>query len=366
VHTFRVALLYNLKVNAPHEAGQPADAAAELDSEETVQALQQALEAHGHRVIPLEGDVTLYSTLQRLRQDIDIAFNICEGHRGDSRESQVPAMLEMLGIPYTASKILAQALSLNKAMAKLVWMAHGLPTAAFQVFQRADEPIHPALSYPLFAKPVSEGTAKGIDAQSIIQDEPQLRQRLQWLIAAYQQPALVETFLPGREFTVGLLGNPLAPGEQTLSERYDERGFHLFPVLEIDTSPVSDSEQGIYTNRIKSDMPLSINYLCPADIEPALKAELKRLAVAAFLAIDGLDVSRVDFRLDGQGQPHILEINTLPGMNPKISDLCIMARAEGVAYDELVNDILYLAARRAGLLSETPRQAVARREPMRV
>ena len=349
MRSLRVALLYNLKKNAPHQAGEPADAAAELDSEETAQALQQALEDGGHQVIPLEGDIHLYPTLQRLRDDIDMAFNICEGQRGESRESHVPAMLEMLGIPYTASRILGQALSLDKAMAKRIWMSYGLPTAAFQLFERPDEPVHPGLSYPLFAKPVAEGTGKGIDSDSMISSERQLRQRVDRLTRAYHQPVLVETYLPGREFTVGLLGNPLGPGEKVLSERYNRDGFHIFPVLEIDTSPVADSEHGIYTNRIKSDMPLAINYLCPAQIEPALEQELKHVAVAAFLAIQGLDVSRVDFRLDTEGRPHLLEINTLPGMNPTISDLCIMSRAEGISYAELINDIVRLAARRYGL-----------------
>lgn len=350
MRSFRVALLYNLKKNAPHTPGEPADAAAELDSEDTVRALQEALEAGGHQVIPLEGDMNLYPTLQRLRERIDIAFNICEGHRGDSRESQVPAMLEMLGIPYTGAKILGHALSLDKAMAKRVWMSYGLPTAAFQVFGREDEPLHPALRFPLFAKPVREGTAKGIDANSILYDDRQLRERVAWLIRAYRQPVLVEAYLPGREFTVGLLGNALSPGQEPLSELYDEQGFHLFPVLEIDTSPLADSEHGIYTNRIKSEMPMAINYWCPAKIEPALETELKRLAVAAFLAIEGLDVSRVDLRLDAAGRPHILEINTLPGMNPEISDLCIMARADGMPYAQMVNEIVRLAARRYNML----------------
>ena len=210
MRSLHVALLYNLKKHAQHEAGEPPDAAAELDSEDTVQALQAAMEGGGHHVTPLEGDVHLYPTLQRLQDQhqIDIAFNICEGHQGDSRESQVPAILEMFGIPYTAAKILGQALSLDKAMAKRVWMSYGLPTAAFQVFQRADEPLHPALSYPLFAKPVREGTGKGIDASSILHNEQELRQRVDGLIRAYRQPAMVETYLPGREFTVGLLGNP--------------------------------------------------------------------------------------------------------------------------------------------------------------
>ena len=348
----RVALLYNLKRNAPHTPGEAVDAAAELDSEDTVRALQEALEAGGHQVTPLEGDTSLYPALQRLRDRIDIAFNICEGHRVDSRESQVPAMLEMLGIPYTAAKVLGHALSLDKALAKRVWMSHGLPTAAFQVFERADEPLQASLSFPLFVKPLGEGSAKGVSADSVVHDEQQLRQRVEWLIQTYHGPALAETYLPGREFTVGLLGNALAPGEKPLSELYDETGFPLFPVLEIDTSPLADSERGIYTSHIKSDLPLAINYLCPAPIKPGLARKLKRLAVAAFQAIAGLDVARVDFRLDGQGKPHILEINTLPGMNPEISDLCMMARAEGMPYAQMINEILRLGARRSGLLEE--------------
>ena len=346
----RVVLLYNLKKNAPHVPGEPADAAAELDSEETAHALQEAMEEGGHQVTPLEGDVNLYPILQRMRQNVDIAFNICEGHRGDSRESQVPAILEMLGIPYTGGKILAQALSLDKAMTKRVWMSYGLPTAAFQLFEHGDEPLHPTLSFPLFVKPVHEGTAKGIDAHSVVHNQAQLQARVKSVIKAYQQPALVETYLPGREFTVGLLGNALGRGEKPLSQLYDERGFHVFPVLEIDISPLAKTEGSIYTSHIKSDRPLDINYLCPARLDPALEIELKRLSVAAFLAINALDVSRVDLRLDADGKPRLIEINTLPGINPTISDLCIVARAEGMPYRQLVNDILALAARRSGLL----------------
>lgn len=345
----RVALLFNLKKNAPHSAGEPADAAAELDSEETSGALQRALEAGGHKVVPLEGDTDLYTKLQRMRGDIDIAFNICEGHRGDSRESQVPAILEMQGIPYTAAKVLGHALSLDKAMAKRVWMSYGLPTAAFQVMERADEPVGKGLTFPLFVKPLREGTAKGIGADSVCRDKGELHTRVARLIADYQQPVLVEKFLPGREFTVGLLGNRRKPGEQPLNESYNKQGFCLFPVLEIDTSPLDATERGIYSSHIKSDVPTGINYHCPAQISKKLTGELQRLAVEAFEAIQGLDVSRVDFRLDEQGNPHILEINTLPGINPTISDLCMMAKSGGMPYETLVNDILQLAARRYGL-----------------
>ncbi len=345
---FRVALLYNLKHNATAEPGAPPDALAEYDSVETVQALEDALRASGHQVIPLEGDKTLLDTIRQAEPDI--AFNICEGHRGDARESQVPALLEMLGIPYTGSKILAHAISLDKAMAKRVWRDCGLPTAPFQVFHRGDEPLDEQLTFPLFVKPVREGTGMGINGRSVVHDEAALREQVGWVIQTYRQPALVEGYLPGREFTVGLIGNTLAPGQHRGNGLYDERGFHLFPVLEIDSNV--GAGQGLYNAEAKSYYPGEGGaplYLCPADIPPHLEAELKRLAVAAFETIGALDVARVDFRLGADGQPYLIEINTLPGLNPTVSDLCIMARAEGVHYTELINEIVNLAVDRYGL-----------------
>ena len=345
---FRVALLYNLKHNVPLEPGAPSDALAEYDSMETVQALEDALQAGGHQVIPLEGDETLVDTIRQA--DPDIAFNICEGHRGDARESQVPALLEMLGLPYTGSNILAHALSLDKAMAKRVWRDSGLPTAPFQVFHHGDEPLDGQLIFPLFVKPVREGSGMGINARSIVEEETALREQVGWLIRTYRQPALVEGYLPGREFTVGLLGNTPALGRRRSSGVYNpSTGFHIFPVLEVDVTPVAEAG-GLYTSHVKMDLPLAPNYLCPAPIEPALAEELGRLAVAAFESIGALDVARVDFRLGADGRPYLMEINTLPGLNPTYSDLVIMARAEGMEYATLINEILHLALDRYGLV----------------
>ncbi|MCS7287156.1 MAG: hypothetical protein RMK30_09000 [Anaerolineae bacterium] len=342
----RVALLFNLKQNVPLPPDAPPDALAEYDTEETVEALIEALQAGGHEVIPLEGDVTLLDTIRQARPDI--CFNICEGHRGDARESQVPALLEMLGIPYTGSKILAHALSLDKAMAKRVWRDCGLPTAPFQVFVRGDEPLDSSLRFPLFAKPSREGSGMGISKRSILHDEKELREQVQWLIKTYRQPALVEEYLPGREFTVGLLGNTLPPGVKPPSDFYDERGFHVFPPMEVDLSPVAEAG-GLYTSQVKTEMPLAPRYLCPAPIDRELEQELKRLAVAAFEAIGALDLARVDIRLGSDGKPYLMEINTLPGLNPHYSDLVIVARADGVSYQRLINEILNLALRRYGL-----------------
>ena len=343
---WRVALLYNLRDHAPLDAGAPGDALAEYDCIETVQALEDALQAGGHEVIPLEADETLIDTIRQASPDI--CFNIAEGHRGEAREAQVPALLEMLGIPYTGSKILAHALSLDKAAAKRIWRDCGLLTAPFQVFRRGDEPLDPQLAFPLFVKPVGEGSGMGINGGSVVEDETALREQVRWVVRTYRQPALVETFLSGREFTVGLLGNRIMPGEYP-PELYDERGFHLFPVLEIDVSPLEEAA-GLYNSYAKTEKPLDVHYLCPAPIDDALVAELQQLAVAAFEAIGALDVARVDFRLGSDDRPYLLEINTLPGLNPTYSDIVIAARAEGMSYTDLINEILNLAVDRYGLV----------------
>lgn len=346
---WRVGLLYNLKHSVAVGPDAPPDALAEYDSIETAQALEGALRAGGHQVFPLEADSTLLDTIRQVRPDI--CFNIAEGVRGDARESHAPALLEMLGIPYTGSKVLTHALSLDKGMTKRIWRDMGLPTMPFQVFRHGHEPLAPSLSFPLFVKPVREGSGMGINHQSLVHDEAALREQARWVIENYHQPAIAEGYLPGREFTVGVIGNALEPGRRRANRLYDERGFHVFPILEIDATVCA--EQGHYNYQAKAYYPGEEGaplYLCPADIPAALEYEMKWLAVAAFEALGALDVSRIDFRLDANGRPWLMEINTLPGMNPHVSDLCIMARAGGVEYHTLINEVLQLAAERHGLL----------------
>jgi lysine 2,3-aminomutase len=348
----RVGLIYNLKHHVVAQPGAPDDALAEYDSFETIQALEDALVAGGHQVVRLEADTGLLDTVRRAAPDI--CFNIAEGLGGDARESQVPALLEMLSIPYTGSKVLTHAISLDKAMTKRVWRDAGLPTSSFQAFPKEDEPLDPQLVFPLFVKPVREGTGMGINGESIVYDEGALRKQVRWVIETYRQPALAETYLPGREFTVGLIGNVLSPGEKRYSPVtdskggfYDERGFHLFPALEIDARV--GAGRGLYNTLAKSYVPGEDGaplYLCPADIPVSLENEMRQLAVAAFETIGALDVGRVDFRLGDDGRPYLLEINTLPGLNPTVSDLCIVAHADGMHYVDLINEILSLAVER--------------------
>jgi D-alanine-D-alanine ligase len=345
-----VALLANLKKNAPTWPGMSPDHWDDLDSEETIEAISQALATAGHRVTFLEGDVTLYDTLRQVKPDI--CFNICEGHLGDSREAQVPALLEMLRIPYTGSRVLTLALALDKPMTKRVLAYHGLPTPPFQTFERVNETLDPELKFPLFVKPSREGTGMGVSAESIVHDEAQLRTQLQRIFDRYNQPALVERYIEGREVTVGVVGNLTGPVARRVPE--DESaprillGLDFLPPLEVNMAKYPAEEAGIYTSRIKVELAHEFHYLCPAPLTEAQIEDLNWYTAATFRVTDCLDVARVDFRLDASDndQPYILEINPLPGLNPGYSDLCLEAEAYGWTYEGLVNRILDEAIKR--------------------
>lgn len=339
-----VALLANLKKNAPTWPDISPDHWDDLDSEETIHDISNALESGGHRVTFLEGDTTLYDNLRKLKPDI--CFNICEGHFGDSREAQVPAILEMLRIPYTGSRVLTLALTLDKPMTKRVLAYHGLPTPSFQAFERVNEPLDPDMQFPLFVKPSREGTGMGVSAESIVRDESQLRAQLRRTFERYDQPALVEHFIEGREVTVGLIGNLTPPVAWRVPEDEEapriSRGLHFFPPLEVDMTAYPVEEAGVYTSRIKVELASDFHYLCPAPLNTEVVEELNWLTAATFRVTGCLDVARVDFRLDANdgNKPYILEVNPLPGLNPHYSDLCIEAAAYGWSYEELVNGIL--------------------------
>jgi len=348
-----VGLLANLKKNAPTWPGMSPDQWDDLDSEKTIDAITQAIKSAGHTVTFMEGNATLFDRLKEVKPDI--CFNICEGHFGDSREAQIPAILEMLQIPYTGSRLLTLALCLDKPMTKRVLAFHNLPTPPFQTFERMDEPLDSDLTYPLFVKPSREGTGMGVSASSIVRDEAQLRRQLQSLIEKYNQPVLAEKFIEGREVTVGVVGDLRQPVAWRLPDDDDARritrGLHFFPPLEVDMGLYPIEEAGVYTNRIKVELAEDFHYLCPAPLTEEQVEELNWLAAATFRVTGCLDVARVDFRLDANDnfKPYILEINPLPGLNPGYSDLCIEAKADGWTYEQLVNRILDEAIERYGL-----------------
>lgn len=346
--SYRIALIANLKDDYEPEEDDPPDAGAEFDQVETIQAITQALELEGHHVFFCQADKTLPLRLIELQPDI--CFNIAEGLSGNGREAQVPALCEMLGIPYTASRVVANAISLDKTQTKRIWQQQGLPTAPFHQFASIAEIPHRQMNFPLFVKPAREGTGMGVDNSSIASNHTELIERVRWVLEKYHQPALVEEFLPGREYTVGFLGNPGKTNHHTHPEFYNLDGYHWFPILEIDAlSSISPLVYGHDAKSIDLGEQGAPNYLCPADIPESLRARLIDLARRAAEALDVNDVSRVDFRMGADSEPYLLEINTLPGLNPKISDLCIMAASEQMQYQTLISEILYLAAERNGL-----------------
>ncbi len=347
---WRVAVLANIKdENQPLPAGVPPDAFADFDHIETIHHIRSAIESDGHETEFLMADENLPFALREYKPDI--CFNIAEGLGGDAREAQVPALLEMMRIPYTGSRVLTNGISLDKTLTKRIWRDRRLPVAPFQEFIIGDESLRPELNYPLFVKPAREGTGMGVDLKAIVQNEKELRERVKWVIDNYNQPALVETFLPGREFTVGVMGRPDAKLYSRHPEWYEKDGFHRFPVLELDSSRSVTPQ--VYSQAAKAKSvgeEGAPGYFCPANIEPELAKKLHYLAWRAHSLLGALDVSRTDIRLDAEGNPRLLEINTLPGLTPDYSDLCLQAKAEGIEYEDLILEILYLGASRWGML----------------
>ncbi|MCX7608555.1 MAG: hypothetical protein N2049_04970 [Anaerolineales bacterium] len=351
---WRVAVIANIKERGkPLPPDVPPDAGADFDYIETVDAIRAAIETDGHETVFLPGDATLPYRLKEVQPDI--CFNIAEGLGGDAREAQVPALLELLKIPYTGSRVLTNAISLDKTLTKRIWRDRRLPVAPFQEFVFGDEPLRPELHFPLFVKPAREGTGMGVDAKAIVNNEAELRERVEYVIRMYHQPALVEVFLPGREFTVGVLGRHDSCLYSRHPEWYDKDGFLRLPVLELDSSrSVTPGIYGIEAKAQSIGSEGAPDYLCPAPIDPELTKKLQHLAYRAHVLLGALDVSRTDIRLDAEGNPRLLEINTLPGLSPGYSDLCIQANAHGISYEDLILEILYLGASRWGLVP--PRQ----------
>ncbi|MGB7876518.1 MAG: hypothetical protein WBL25_19220 [Anaerolineales bacterium] len=347
---WRVAVLANIKdENKPKPEGVPPDAFADFDHIETVQSIQKAIETDGHETQFILADENLPFALKEYKPDI--CFNIAEGLGGDAREAQVPSLLEMLRIPYTGSRVLTNAIALDKTLTKRIWRDRRLPVAPFQEFVTGEEPLRPELKFPLFVKPAREGTGMGVDMRARVENETEMRERAKYVVNSYHQPALVETFLPGREFTVGQLGRRDAKLHSRHPEWYEADGIHRLPILELKTE--KSTTPGIYSHAAKAQQlgeAGAPEYICPADVEPNLAKKLHHLALRGHNLLFATDVSRVDFRLDAEGNPRLIEINPLPGLTPGYSDLCLQAAAEGISYEDLILEILYLAAGRWDLL----------------
>ena len=324
----KVGITYNLKKDFSQEENQPIDLLEEFDAEETIDAIRKALEGEGHDVIKLGGDAGL---VDRLRQTpVDIVFNIAEGLHGRNREAHIPALLEFLNIPYTGSDPLTLSLTLDKAMAKRIIMSQNIPTPRFQKIETVEDLRRLDLRYPLFVKLCHEGSSKGVRLDSKISDARSLREKTTGLLETYGSPVLVEEFIKGPEFTVGILGN--------------ENPFVL-GVMQIEIKGRAP-EESIYSLEIKREWEEKVRYHCPPSIGQDLLGKIEDVALRSYRALECRDVSRVDIRVGEDWTPYFLEINPLPGLSPVYGDLVIMARSMGWDYDRLVKTIFHHALKR--------------------
>lgn len=345
---WRIALVANLKNDFVPGEQDPPDAGSEFDSLKTIEYIATALESDGHSVHFLQADHTLPEAITHLQPQI--CFNIAEGVQGDGREAHVPALCELMGIPYTASRVVSNAIALDKTLCKKIWKDTGLPTAGFYEISKLADLEQIDLPFPLFVKPSREGSGMGISGKSIVRNQSELGKEVSYILEYYRQPALVEEYLPGREFTVGFIGNPGASAHLRQPNLYNLSGYHWLPIMEIDSgSSISPAVYGQAAKSIEIGLEGAPGYLCPADIPIDLQEQLISLTKQAAEVLNVCDVSRVDIRLGSDQHPYLMEINTLPGLNPEISDLCLMAAAENLNYQTLIKEILYLAAERFGM-----------------
>ncbi|MGE4545465.1 MAG: ATP-grasp domain-containing protein [Pedobacter sp.] len=339
-----IALAFNLKgappvlpiSDEPYSADD--DLYAEWDDIHTIEAVKSAL-ARKHQVSLVEADLDAFETLRQLKPDL--VFNMSEGLLGASREAQVPAMLDMLGLAYTGSDPVTLGICLDKRRTKEILAYHGVATPRFVTVTSVDQ-IPSRLRYPQMVKPILEGSSKGVPDASLVHNRKALVRQVKKVLEQYRQPALIEDFLPGREFTVAVLGNG--------------SGIRILPVVEINFDALPDGVNPIYSYEAKwvwdrEEDPLQI-FTCPALLDFKLQADIEDLCRRAFTVLGCRDWCRIDVRLDSRGAPHIIELNPLPGILPRPEqNSCFpkAARAAGLSYDELILAVVDAAAERLNL-----------------
>jgi D-alanine-D-alanine ligase len=324
----KVGLTYDLRDDYLKE-GYSSEETAEFDREDTIDALFESLSSLGHEVDRIGNARRLVERLAA-GDTWDLVFNIAEGMYGIGREALVPALLDAYRIPYTFSDPLVLALTLHKGMTKVVLRDAGLKTADFAMVTDLSGVRDLDLPYPLFAKPVAEGTGKGISDASKVSSLEGLYSVCERLLKEFGQPVLVETYLPGREFTAGIVGTG-----------GDAR---VVGVMEVLFQGRHEGET-IYSYHNKAHYEEMIVYSIP---EAGIRESCSELALASWRVLGCRDGGRVDIRLDGNGAPNFIEVNPLAGLNPVHSDLPILCRMNGIRYQELIEEILRSALKRIG------------------
>jgi D-alanine-D-alanine ligase len=324
----KIGLTYDLRQDYLAE-GYSLEETAEFDKPETIEGIEGALDELGYEPQRIGNAKALIARLAEGHR-WDLVFNIAEGFYGLAREAQVPAILDVYNIPYTFSDPLVLSLALHKGLTKTVVRQHGVATPDFAVVERPADVDAINLPFPLFAKPVAEGTSKGITGASKIVDRDALRTVCTDLLRQFCQPVLVETFLSGREFTVGVTGT----GDEA----------SVAGTMEVLLLPAAEAEVYSYANKDKYEN--RVRYRLVRAKDDPLIGDVERLTLAAWRALNCRDGGRVDVRCDGDGRPQFIEVNPLPGLNPQPSDLPILCGLAGISYVELIERIVRSACHR--------------------
>jgi D-alanine-D-alanine ligase len=333
----RIGLTYDLR-SEYLARGYSEDETAEFDRDDTIEAIETALKRIGQET---ERIGNVHRLVERLARGDrwDLVFNIAEGLNGIGREAQVPAVLDAYGIPYTFSDPLVMSLTLHKAMTKRVIRDAGVPTAEFILAEGPEDAGQARFAPPYFIKPVAEGTGKGISASSIVRHRQDLADACRRLLDAYRQPVLVERFLPGREFTVGVAGT----GRKT----------RILGTMEVLLQPAA--ERAVYSYHNKENSEELVRYRLMRPDEDPLISEVEDIALRAWRALGCRDAGRLDLRCDRKGRPQFMEVNPLAGLHPEHSDLPIICSLAGIGFERLIAWILESAAER--VLTEPTRRA---------
>jgi len=321
----RVGITFDL-IEDYRSLGLGEEETAEFDSIETVEAIEEALCAEGFETERIGGIMNLVRSVAR-GKTWGIVFNIAEGLNGPGREAQVPALLDACSVPYTFSDPVVLGLTLHKGLTKHVLRDYGISTAPFAVAENAEDLYTVKLEFPLFLKPVSEGTGKGISVLSIVYDRQSLLSIGKGILERFRQPVLVERYLPGREFTVGILGTGSSA--------------EVLPVMEILFQKGADCD--VYSYRNKKHYKEAVKYRL---IEDEQAEECRSLALKTWQCLGCRDGGRIDIRLDADGVPNVMEINPLPGLHPVDSDLPISCKHAGIGYQALIGRIMKSALER--------------------
>jgi D-alanine-D-alanine ligase len=323
-----IGITYDLRDDYLKE-GYGLEETAEFDLPDTIEAIEKVILDKGFEVDRI-GNIKALTRRLAADNRWDLVFNITEGMHGFGREAQVPALLDAYNIPYTFSDPLGHAISLHKGMTKHILRDLGIPTPAFALVNHAADIDKVDLPFPLFAKPVAEGTSKGITALSKITSREALHRACQYILQTFNQPALVETYLPGREFTVGILGS----GQDAKA----------LGVIEVILKPAA--EQNAYSYENKEHYETLVQY---ALVDDAEANQAREISLKVWRYLDLKDAGRVDLRSDAHGSPHFIEVNSLAGLNPKRSDLPILCNLLGVSYHVLISSIIESALRRVDI-----------------